>query len=65
MAADAKADVVSIYSTVTMREQSLMFARSLRESSDLLIAEGPLPSCDPASFLNDFDASISLMTSLP
>ena len=58
MATDAKADVTGIYSMVTMREQSLMFARVLRESCDLLIAGGPLPSCDPVSFLSDFDVAV-------
>lgn len=58
MATEAKADAVGIYSMVTMREQSLMFARRLRESCDLLIAGGPLPSCDPASFLSDFDVAV-------
>ena len=58
MATDAKADAVGIYSMVTMREQSLMFARHLRDSCDLLIAGGPLPSCDPVSFLDDFDVAV-------
>lgn len=58
MAARAKADAVGIYSMVTMREQSLMFARRLRESCDLLIAGGPLPSSDPVSFLCDFDVVV-------
>ena len=58
MATDAKADAVGIYSMVTMREQSLMFARVLRESCDLLIAGGPLPSCDPVPFLSDFDVAV-------
>lgn len=58
MATDAKADAVGIYSMVTMREQSLMFARHLRESCDLIIAGGPLPSCDPVSFLGDFDVAV-------
>ena len=40
---------------VTMREESLMFARLLRDHCDLLIAGGPLPSCDPSSFWDDFD----------
>ena len=51
----AGADVVGIYSMVTMRNDSIWFARHLRDSCDLLIAGGPLPSCDPLSFMNDFD----------
>ena len=58
MATEAKADAVGIYSMVTMREQSLMFARVLRESCDLIIAGGPLPSCDPGPFLGDFDVAV-------
>ena len=51
----AGADVVGIYSMVTMRNDSIWFARHLRDGCDLLIAGGPLPSCDPLSFMNDFD----------
>jgi anaerobic magnesium-protoporphyrin IX monomethyl ester cyclase len=32
-----------------------MFARRLRDRCGLLIAGGPLPSCDPSSFWDDFD----------
>ncbi len=49
------ADVVGIYSMVTMRKESIMFAKHLRSCCDLLIAGGPLPSCDPVSFMEDFD----------
>ena len=52
---EAKADIVGIYSMVTMRSVSLMFARRLRGRCDLLVAGGPLPSCDPSSFWDDFD----------
>lgn len=51
----ANAEVVGIYSMVTMKEDSIALARVLRSQSDLLIAGGPLPSCDPLSFLDDFD----------
>lgn len=54
-AIEAKADIVGVYSMVTMRRESLMFARLLRDRCDLLVAGGPLPSCDPASFWDDFD----------
>jgi anaerobic magnesium-protoporphyrin IX monomethyl ester cyclase len=53
-----KADVVGIYSMVTMRNDSIWFAKHLRDSCDLLIAGGPLPSCDPGSFVNDFDVVV-------
>jgi len=54
----AGATVVGIYSMVTMRNDSIWFARNLRENCDLLIAGGPLPSCDPLSFMNDFDVVV-------
>lgn len=52
------ADAVGIYSMATMREDSLRFARFLRSSSRLLIAGGPLPTCEPESFLSDFDVVV-------
>ncbi len=54
----AGADVVGIYSMVTMRNDSIWLARHLRDSCNLLIAGGPLPSCDPVSFMNDFDVVV-------
>lgn len=54
-ALSSEAEVVGIYSMVTMREDSLQFARQLRGPSELLIAGGPLPSSDPGAFLDDFD----------
>lgn len=54
-AIDARADIVGVYCMVTMRPESLMFARLLRNQCDLLIAGGPLPSSDPSSFWDDFD----------
>jgi Fe-S oxidoreductase len=57
-AARAKADVVGIYSMMTMQEQSVMFARHLRPHTRLLVAGGPLPSCDPKAFLDDFDVVV-------
>ncbi len=57
-AKNSGADVAGIYSMVTMRKDSIGFARYLRDSCDLLIAGGPLPSCDPVSFLDDFDVVV-------
>ncbi len=51
----ARADVVGIYSMVTMREDSIELARRLRGECDLLVAGGPLPSSDPVPFMEDFD----------
>lgn len=52
------ADVVGIYCMVTMREECIRFAGALRNKCDLLVAGGPLPSCDPLSFMKDFDVVI-------
>jgi len=54
-AREAKADVVGIYSMVSMLQESLNFARIMRDHCDLLVAGGPLPSCAPDTFLDDFD----------
>jgi anaerobic magnesium-protoporphyrin IX monomethyl ester cyclase len=51
----ARAEVVGIYSMVTMLDVSIWFARNLRDKTRLLVAGGPLPTCDPSSFLDDFD----------
>ncbi len=54
----AGADVVGIYSMVSMLDDSIKFAAYLRDSCDLLVAGGPLPSCDPVSFMNYFDVVV-------
>ena len=51
-------DIVGIYCMVTMREDALNFARQLRKAGSVLIAGGPLPSSDPASFTDDFDVVV-------
>ena len=57
-AARADAEVVGIYSMITMREESILFAQHLRSRTKLLVAGGPLPSCDPTAFLDDFDVVV-------
>ncbi|MDM7912377.1 MAG: radical SAM protein, partial [Methanotrichaceae archaeon] len=57
-ALDADADIVGIYSMVTMLDESLWFARHLRSHCDLLVAGGPLPSSNPGAFLDDFDVVV-------
>lgn len=56
----AKAEVVGIYCMVTMLEESFWFARQLRAHSPqaLLVAGGPLPTCDPEPFLECFDVVV-------
>ena len=50
-----QAEVVGIYCMVTMLDDSLWFARQLRQQTRLLVAGGPLPTCDPVPFLEQFD----------
>lgn len=52
------AEVVGIYCMVTMLEDSFWFAGQLRGNCRLLVAGGPLPSCDPAPFLESFDVVV-------
>ena len=54
----ADAEVVGIYSMITMQEECIMFAQHLRSRTRLLVAGGPLPSCDPQAFLHDFDVAV-------
>ena len=54
----AKADVVGIYCMVTMWDECVWFAKQLRSQSRLLIAGGPLPTCDPEPFLEYFDVVV-------
>jgi anaerobic magnesium-protoporphyrin IX monomethyl ester cyclase len=55
----AKADVVGIYCMVTMLDESFWFAEQLRAHCQLLVAGGPLPTCDPEPFLQHFDVVVS------
>jgi anaerobic magnesium-protoporphyrin IX monomethyl ester cyclase len=57
-AQSAGAEVVGLYCMVTMLEDCLWFARQLRSTTRLLVAGGPLPTCDPQAFLNDFDVIV-------
>jgi len=54
----AGADVVGIYCMVTMLDDCLWLARQLRHQTRLLIVGGPLPTCDPQAFLDDFDVVV-------
>lgn len=53
-----EAEVVGIYSMMTILEESIAFARHLRPQAKLLVAGGPLPSCDLGAFLTDFDVVV-------
>ena len=54
----ARADVVGVYAMATMVEDCLWFAGELRGRCELLVAGGPMPTCDPAAFLGPFDAVV-------
>ena len=47
LALAAQADVVGVYCMATMREDAAWFARQLRGRCELLVAGGPLPTCEP------------------
>lgn len=48
-------DVVGIYCMVSMMDECTWFAKQLRAHCRFLIAGGPLPTCNPEPFLEDFD----------
>jgi radical SAM superfamily enzyme YgiQ (UPF0313 family) len=52
------AQVVGLYCMVTMQEDCLWLSRQLRSTTDLLVVGGPLPTCDPHAFLDDFDVVV-------
>ncbi len=58
-AVETKAEIVGIYGMVTMSEDAMLFARQLRQQTKLLVAGGPLPTCDPLPFLEVFDVVVS------
>ena len=58
LALAAKADVVGISCMATMEEDARWFAEHLRGRCSLLVAGGPLPTCDPDAFLEHFDVVV-------
>jgi anaerobic magnesium-protoporphyrin IX monomethyl ester cyclase len=54
----ATENVVGIYCMATMLEDCLAFAEAVRGHGRLLVAGGPLPTCDPDAFLTDFDVVV-------
>src|SRR5450756_1539608 len=54
----ADAEVVGIYCMATMTEDCLWFAERVRGHGRLLVAGGPLPTCDPGAFLEHFDVVV-------
>jgi radical SAM superfamily enzyme YgiQ (UPF0313 family) len=58
MALAANADVVGISCMATMLDDCLWFAERLRGRCRLLVAGGPLATCEPDAFLAHFDAVV-------
>jgi anaerobic magnesium-protoporphyrin IX monomethyl ester cyclase len=52
------AEVAGITCMATLRQEALWFAEKLRSTTRLLVAGGPLPTCDPAPFLQYFDVVV-------
>ena len=57
-ALDINVEVVGIYGMVSMLDKCIWFAQQLRSHSRLLVAGGPLPTCDPELFLKYFDVVV-------
>ena len=58
LALAARADVVGISCLSTLEDDCVGLARLLRGRCRLLVAGGPLPTCDPGRFLEDFDVVV-------
>jgi anaerobic magnesium-protoporphyrin IX monomethyl ester cyclase len=54
----ADADVVGVSCLATLEDDCLGMARLLRGRCRLLVAGGPLPTCDPEQFLGAFDVVV-------
>jgi anaerobic magnesium-protoporphyrin IX monomethyl ester cyclase len=57
-ALEVQAEIVGIYCMVTMMDDCLGFARTLRKQTRFMVAGGPLPTCDPDIFLDHFDVIV-------
>jgi anaerobic magnesium-protoporphyrin IX monomethyl ester cyclase len=53
-----KASIVGIYCMTSMTRDCSWFANQLRSRCRLLVAGGPMPTCDPAAFLDHFDVVV-------
>lgn len=49
--------IIGIYSMFSMKNKTLQLAQQLKDNCELLVAGGPLPTSNPESFLEDFDAA--------
>ncbi len=53
-----KVEVIGIYCMATLEDDCLWFAHQLRGNCRLLVAGGPLPTCEPEPFLEHFDVVV-------
>ncbi len=51
----SRPDIIGIQIMFSMKEKALRMAHVLRKDCKLLVAGGPLPTSDPADFLDSFD----------
>ena len=58
IALETKVAVIGMYCMVSMSEDCTWFAQQLRDRCQLLVAGGPLPTCDPEPFLDYFDVVV-------
>jgi len=52
---NSKPDIIGIYSMFSMRTSALRMAQLLKDSCNMLVTGGPLPTISPEDFLSDFD----------
>ncbi|MHA2313084.1 MAG: B12-binding domain-containing radical SAM protein, partial [Candidatus Thorarchaeota archaeon] len=53
-----KPRILGIYSMITINHNAIWIAQSAKESTELIVAGGPLPSLVPDEFLDSFDAVV-------
>ena len=53
-----KASIIGIYCMASMTRDCNWFANQLRDRCRLLVAGGPMPTCDPVPFLDHFDVVV-------
>jgi anaerobic magnesium-protoporphyrin IX monomethyl ester cyclase len=50
--------IIGVYSMFSMKRTSMELARLFRDMCDLLVVGGPLPTLDPADYLEVFDVAV-------
>src|SRR3972149_3580007 len=54
----SKPQIIGFYSMVSMKKATMELAALLREDGELLVVGGPLPTLDPAGYLEVFDVAV-------